>query len=568
MSATQFQLFGQRPPASLPRGVFSLRDYQQAADAAIDAALGKHRSTLVVAATGTGKTVLFASQARKRGGALVIAHRDSLIKQAAKKLFSETGEHIAIEKAERTAFASPYICASVQTLKGARLKDFAERFKAVKFIIVDEAHRATSKSYRDIFAAFPQAQILGVTATPDRSDKVGMGNVFESVAFRYEMDAAMTDAWLTPIKQVPVFCKANLDAVKVTGSGQKRDFDQGELDDAIAALAADNARALLDHCGNHRLIVFTPGVKTAHATAGAINQLRPGIAAAIDGKMDDHEKERAQEMHKSGEIQFLVNCAVLTEGYDDETLDGIFDSAPTKSRLRAVQKWGRATRIWPEGVGCLATAAERSAAIAASPKPWAMLYDLTCNSSMHDPIGPADVLLGRATDDERKRVKEKLRKEGGDVESTLAEIRAEMKAEAEQQAARAARLSRNRNATIGKSRTIWDMIRQSGHEAPKVLRPEDRPDPWAFSWMRKNGIPVPDGLTRKEFFRVYHTERRQTESGRAPLRACQMLARYGINGIPLSAATAVKIQNAIAKNAMQPLHPATLASLMAREPGE
>src|SRR6185369_1474281 len=96
--ASQLDLLGAAPqpvrPASVVTPSYALRPYQQEADAAIDRELSLHRSTLVIMATGTGKTVLFASQARKRGRGLILAHRDSLIKQAAAKLRSETGEYV------------------------------------------------------------------------------------------------------------------------------------------------------------------------------------------------------------------------------------------------------------------------------------------------------------------------------------------------------------------------------------------------------------------------------------------------------------------------------------------
>lgn len=549
---------------------FELRPYQRAADEAIDRELAKHRSTLVIMATGTGKTVLFSSQARKRGGALVLAHRDSLIKQAARKLQKETGEYVAIEKAERTAFASPYICASVQTLKGRRLEDFAARFKdTVRLIVIDEAHRATSPSYRKIFEAFPDAQLLGVTATGDRTDGVGMGTVFDSEAFRYDIDQATDDGWLTPHKFIPVFCSANLDKVKVKGAGENRDFDQAQLDDAIATMAGETARALMDQCGDKRLIVFTPGVKTAHATAGALNKLRPGCAAAVDGTMDDDDKARAEAAHQAGDVQHLINCGVYTEGYDDPSLDGIFDSAPTKSRTRAAQKWGRPNRLVDEAIGKIPTADGRKAAIANSRKPWALVFDLTCNSDVHSPICPADILIGRATDEERTRVKAKMKGKGGDVRKTLDEVRAEMKAEERERAARAAALAARRISMQGRPRTIWEMLKMRPPGVmPAIIRPEDRPPEWAGDWMRKRGIKDPGNLTKRSFWKLKKNYEERRAKGLAEMSAVEMLGRYGIQAWNLSQETAVKIQNAIAANRMQPLAPERLSQLMQRQPGE
>lgn len=554
---------------------YALRPYQQEADAAIDRELALHRSTLVIMATGTGKTVLFASQARKRGGGLILAHRDSLIKQAAAKLRQETGEYVAIEKAERTAFASPYICASVQTLRGRRLDDFAARFqKTVRFIVTDEAHRAVAKSYRDIYAAFPDAQLLFVTATGDRSDKVGMGNVADSVAFRYDIDRATDDGWLTPHKFVPVFCEADLDKVSLKGRGANRDFDQAQLDGAIEACAADTARALLDQCGSHRLIVFTPGVRTALATTAALNKLRPGCAYEVDGETDDLEKDRIQDRHREGEFQYLVNCRVYTEGYDDPTLDGIFDSAPTKSRSLAAQKWGRPNRLCDEKIGRMLTAAERRAAIAASAKPWAMVYDLTCNMSDHLPIGPADVLSGLGlTDDDRKRVNAKIRKEGGDVKTALAEVRREQEEEKQAQAARAALIARQRRSRVGQARTIWDILKvgtldRGDPTRPIVRRPEDEPSAKVMARLQKWGVPVPPNVSRKGAVKLMRTEWARRKAGLCKLAGVSWLQRYGIQAWNLSSSRAKRIQQAIIANGHKPLAPAHLAVLMERTAGE
>lgn len=584
MSVAQLDLIGYQPRAAARAPEiapsFTLRPYQQEADAAIDRELGKHRSTLVIMATGTGKTVLFASQARKRGGALVLAHRDSLIKQAAKKLRQETGEYVAIEKAERTAFASPYICASVQTLKGARLDDFASRFRRqVRTIVIDEAHRATAKSYRAVFDAFPDAQLIGVTATGDRADGVGMGNVFDSEAFRYEITDATSDGWLTPHRFVPIFCDADLDKLKLKGKGANRDFDQAALDDLIAASAGDVARSLLDQCGAHRLIVFTPGVKTAHVTSHALNLLRPGCAAVVDGETDDVTKERIQDRHQGGEFQYLLNCRVYVEGYDDPNLDGIFDQAPTQSRIAAAQKWGRPNRLWDNGTGIAGptqiwnqpTAEARRAAIAASPKPWAVVYDLACNSDRHMPIGPADILSGKSVSDEdRKRINAKLRKDGGDVVTALAELRAEQEAERRASAARAARLAERRRSRIGQARTIWDLLKRRDPAAPaRFIRPEDRPPKWAWGWMRANGVSSPPSdMTKGQFFGLYREAKDRAANGLANIASIERLNRYGIDARNLLQTTAVRVLNAIAVNRGRPLHPATLDSMLAREAGE
>ena len=154
------------------------RDYQQAAIAGVMKAFEAKRSTLAVLATGLGKTVIAAELARLRGDVLFIAHRETLIDQAAQKLRRWTGQHVAIEKAERRSRGGQFVVASVQSLRGDRLRFFAAGHQHIKTIIIDECHRAAAKSYRDVLAAFPDAKVLGLTATADRGDKKALGTVF------------------------------------------------------------------------------------------------------------------------------------------------------------------------------------------------------------------------------------------------------------------------------------------------------------------------------------------------------------------------------------------------------
>ncbi|MCX5743922.1 MAG: DEAD/DEAH box helicase family protein [Proteobacteria bacterium] len=153
-----------------------LRPYQVAAVAAIrEQFRAGCRSTLLVQATGTGKTITFSDVARRtvdRGGrVLIVVHRDELIQQADDKLRA-AGLTPGIEKAASYAGNASVVIASVQTLRGKRLAAFA--FDAFALVIVDEAHHAVAPGYRAILAYFTTARVLGVTATPDRLDGKGI----------------------------------------------------------------------------------------------------------------------------------------------------------------------------------------------------------------------------------------------------------------------------------------------------------------------------------------------------------------------------------------------------------
>lgn len=157
-------------------GALQMRPYQQAAREAIHAEWNDgRRRTLLVLPTGTGKTIVFAAvtedQVRSGSRVLVLAHRGELLEQAADKIKRSTGLASAVEKAEQTCLDSwcRVVVGSVQSLqRPARLEQFPADYFGT--IIIDEAHHAITDGYQRVLEHFPEANVLGVTATPDRGD--------------------------------------------------------------------------------------------------------------------------------------------------------------------------------------------------------------------------------------------------------------------------------------------------------------------------------------------------------------------------------------------------------------
>ena len=563
------------PSSTLLRaGEYRARPYQVRQHEAVMREFQTVRSTLDVSATGTGKTVLFCKVAVDFGGALVIAHRDSLIRQAAEKLSAATGCHVEIEKAQERAGHAKYIVASVQTLRGERLKRFAADFPDIPLIIIDEAHRALAKSYRDVIAAWPNAKILGVTATADRSDGKGLKAVFETVADRYELLEATDDGWLAPLKWIPVHSTVDLSRVSTKKQDGELDFDQGELDDEINKHAAEIVRGVREALAKHgdesmRMLVFCPGVKTAHACAAADNEITPGCAAVVDGEMDDRLKKRVIERHKAGEFPRLYNVGVLTEGYDDACLLAIFDAAPSKSRLKVMQIWGRVTRTWPGLVDALNTPEERRSAIAASRKPFGLVFDLAGNFGHHEVIGPVDLLAGKdLSDGVRKRVKQIFADRGGALKDVLEQ--AEEEERKERARARAARrLADAAKVNIGKPRSIFE---RTGIEFEKrknlPTRPEDVLAPGMRALMKHRGIPIPPGCNKQMFRRLIKEDKKREKSGTCRHGGVEWLRNFGIDAWKMPSVVARRIQREIILNGRKPLTVEQLAPLMERAPGE
>jgi ATP-dependent helicase IRC3 len=321
-----------------------------------DSYTGGLRRVVVVAATGFGKTVVFSNLPKYlpfKGQMLVLAHRDELIDQAAKKMrLWNPHLRVEIEKGQ-DQWASPdadVIIASVATL-GREGSKRIERFdkNRVKCIVVDECHHSIADTYLNVFNYFnaldegSETLIVGVTATPGRSDGEGLAKVYQKIIFQYTLKQAVKDGWLASPRPFKVYTDTNLDKVGTIGG----DFDKGELADEVNNPGRNQAivKAFLETAGVRPTIAFTVDIKHAKDLAEMFNHY--GIkAAAVWG--DDPERKAKLELHKRGAIQVLCNYGVLTEGYDDWRVSCIIMARPTKSQTVFIQCVGRGLRIEDE----------------------------------------------------------------------------------------------------------------------------------------------------------------------------------------------------------------------------
>lgn len=196
-----------------------LRDYQEKAREAVQSEWGNGRKrTLLVLPTGCGKTIVFSKiiEDRVKLGerVLVLAHRSELLEQASDKLKTATGLGTALEKAESTSIGSWYrvVVGSVQTMqREKRLKQFPPDY--FDTIVVDEAHHCISDGYQKVLQYFDEANVLGVTATPDRGDMKNLGTYFDSLAYEYSLVEAIKSGYLTKIQAVTIPLSLDLTSV-------------------------------------------------------------------------------------------------------------------------------------------------------------------------------------------------------------------------------------------------------------------------------------------------------------------------------------------------------------------
>nr|DAT25195.1 MAG TPA: Chromatin remodeling complex ATPase [Caudoviricetes sp.] len=324
-----------------------LRPYQQQAkDAIFSEWENGIKKTLLVLPTGCGKTIVFAKVAEEcvKGGSrvLILAHRGELLDQAADKIGKSTGLGCATEKAEQTCIGSWFriVVGSVQSMmREKRLNQFPNNY--FNTIIIDEAHHCISESYQKVLRHFPDAEVLGVTATPDRGDMQNLGTVFESLAYEYTLPRAIKEGYLSPIKAVTIPLKIDMSAVGV----QAGDFKSGDIATALDPYLESIAEEMEKYCSDKKTVVFLPLVKTSQKFRDILNN--HGFRAA---EVNGDSKDRAEILEAFDKDQYnvLCNSMLLTEGWDCPSVDCIVVLRPTKVRSLYCQMVGRGTRLSPE----------------------------------------------------------------------------------------------------------------------------------------------------------------------------------------------------------------------------
>lgn len=323
-----------------------LRPYQQEAKEAVFEQWDNGiRKTLLVLPTGCGKTIVFAKVTedcvRKGDRVLILAHRGELLDQAADKLKKTTGLNSAVEKAESSCLGSWFrvVVGSVQTLmREKRLGQFPEDY--FNTIIIDEAHHCISDSYQKVLKHFPDAHVLGVTATPDRGDMRNLGQYFESLAYEYTLPKAIKEGYLTPIKALTIPLKIDMSGVSV----QAGDFKASDIGTALDPYLEGIAQEMQKYCADKKTVVFLPLVKTSQKFRDVLNNY--GFQAAeVNGDSQDRAEILAD--FESGKYNVLCNSMLLTEGWDCPSVDCVVVLRPTKVRSLYCQMVGRGTRLSP-----------------------------------------------------------------------------------------------------------------------------------------------------------------------------------------------------------------------------
>lgn len=305
---------------------------------------------LVVMPTGGGKTVTFSHVIKKRGGrALVLAHRDELLTQAADTLRRIMPRaSVGILRDGDSGSDYQIVVASVQRLSRPRWLDSLEN--DFRTIVVDEAHHVPANSYQRIINHYSENSplVLGVTATPVRENNRPIEG-FE-IVHQTSIADGVHEGWLSDVEGKLIHLKdADFSKIHLKNG----DLNLSELE---AILRASNwheyvSRAYFEHAREKKTIIFVPRVSMAHELAIYMRE-QGAKAEAVDGEMNIEKRRDVIQRLAANQLEVVINCAVLTEGFDDPSLSCVIMARPTRSWSLYVQCIGRGLRF-QEGKTCL-----------------------------------------------------------------------------------------------------------------------------------------------------------------------------------------------------------------------
>ena len=557
-----------------------LRPYQSEAVQNVHDAFEDARSVLIVLSTGLGKTICFSHTIKDflpKGRCMVLAHREELITQAAEKIHAVTGVKADTEMGSQWAidnyFKSQVVVSTIQTQNaGMDGEGRMTRFDPNEFslLVVDEAHHSTSKSYVRVIEYYkqnPNLKVLGVTATPDRTDEEALGQVFEACAYEYGIREAIDDGWLVPIEQNSVYVDGlDFSNCKTTaGDLNGRDLaNVMEFEENLHGIVSPT----LDIAGERKTLLFAASVAHAERIAEIFNRHKEDCARFVCGTTPKEVRRKMFTDYANRKFQYLVNVGVATEGFDDPDIEVVVMARPTKSRSLYTQMAGRGTRPHhsiAHTLNDVDDAEQRRSMIKLSQKPSIEIIDFVGNAGRHKLISTADVLGGNYSDDiverAQKNAAKKTKATGkpvdmiGELEAAEREIHKERRRKEEAEI----RDKLTARAKFSKAKInpfdVYDMEprrEKAWHKGKPATAKQ-------VATLKKFKID-PDGLSFTHASQMIDTCIKRMQSKLCSFKQANFLKKRGIDPASVTFQQASKVIDAYAKNRWQ--KPANLPELL------
>ncbi|MBE6852285.1 MAG: DEAD/DEAH box helicase [Ruminococcus sp.] len=321
--------------------VFELREHQEEALANLLKMKEEGKTiALVQGATGSGKSAIGVIDAKRSGGrTLFLAHTKELVEQGAKN-FENLWGTVSVGR-----FYEDYhdtdthvVCGSIQSI--TRNLDL---FKPDDFdyLIIDECHHASAKSYISILSYFKPGFTLGLTATPERADGEDLLEVFQNVAHKLDIKEAVETGVLCPVRCIRVKTNINMNDVRISGFK----YNSLDLEETIMIPDRNNliVNTYLEYVNGKSTVIFCTSVNHADTIASMLQD--KGVRAeSVSGGTKPHIRKQILKDYAEKKTQVLCACDLLNEGWDSPITEVLFMARPTMSKTIYMQQLGRGMR--------------------------------------------------------------------------------------------------------------------------------------------------------------------------------------------------------------------------------